>query len=102
MIREMSMKKMTQLQLARQNIITREMKQVATDECLEPEYIRERIAEGKIVIPANHKRTATRVCGIGTGLKPRSMPISELQPIMPILQTNWKSCRRWKRQALMP
>lgn len=69
MIREIPMKKMTQLQLARHNIITREMSQVATDEGLEPELIRERIAEGKIVIPVNHKRTAIKVCGIGTGLK---------------------------------
>ena len=63
------MKKMTQLQLARQNTITPEMKRIAADEGLEPEYIRERIAEGKIVIPANHKRTATKVCGIGAGLR---------------------------------
>ncbi|HHT9130572.1 MAG TPA: phosphomethylpyrimidine synthase ThiC [Candidatus Brocadiaceae bacterium] len=60
---------MTQLQQARQNIITQEMKQVAKDECLDPEYIRARIAEGRIVIPANHKRKAAKVCGIGAGLK---------------------------------
>lgn len=60
---------MTQLQQARQNIITQEMKQVATDEGLDPENIRDRIAEGKIVIPANHKRKATKICGIGAGLK---------------------------------
>ncbi len=60
---------MTQLQQARQNVITQEMKQVAKDECLDPEYIRARIAEGRIVIPANHKRKATKVCGIGAGLK---------------------------------
>ena len=60
---------MTQLQLARQNIITQEMKRVAKDECLDPEFIRSRIAEGKIIIPANHKRKATKLCGIGAGLK---------------------------------
>jgi len=60
---------MTQLQQARQNIITQEMKQVAKDEGLDAELIRMRIAEGKIVIPANRKRKATKVCGIGTGLK---------------------------------
>lgn len=60
---------MTQLQKARQNIITQEMKQVARDEDLDPELIRMRIAEGKIVIPANRKRKATKVCGIGAGLK---------------------------------
>ncbi|HHT9136406.1 MAG TPA: phosphomethylpyrimidine synthase ThiC [Candidatus Wunengus sp. YC60] len=60
---------MTQLQQARQNIITQEMKQVAKDEGLDPEFIRMRIAEGKIVIPANLKRKAAKVCGIGAGLK---------------------------------
>lgn len=60
---------MTQLQQARKNVITQEMKQVAKDECLDPEYIRARIAEGRIVIPANHKRKATKICGIGAGLK---------------------------------
>lgn len=60
---------MTQLQLARQNIITQEMKQVATDEGLDPEYIRKGIAEGKVIIPANHKRKATKICGIGAGLR---------------------------------
>lgn len=60
---------MTQLQLARQNTITQEMRQVAKDEGLDPEYIRLRIAEGKIVIPVNRKRKASKVCGIGAGLK---------------------------------
>jgi phosphomethylpyrimidine synthase len=60
---------MTQLQLARQNIITPEMKQVAKDEGLDPEFIMLRIAEGKIIIPANHKRKATKLFGIGAGLK---------------------------------
>ncbi len=60
---------MTQLQHARQNIITQEMKKVAKDEVLDPEYIRAHIAEGKIIVPANRKRKATKVCGIGTGLK---------------------------------
>ncbi|WKZ17608.1 MAG: phosphomethylpyrimidine synthase ThiC [Candidatus Jettenia sp. CY-1] len=60
---------MTQLQKARQNIITQEMKQVAKEEDLDPEYIKLRIAEGKIVIPVNHKRRSIKVCGIGAGLK---------------------------------
>ncbi len=60
---------MTQLQQARQNIITQEMEHVAKNEDLDPEYIRMHIAEGKIVIPVNHKRKAVKICGIGTGLK---------------------------------
>ncbi|MDR4509772.1 MAG: phosphomethylpyrimidine synthase ThiC [Candidatus Brocadiaceae bacterium] len=60
---------MTQLQKARQGSITREMKQVAKDEGLDPEHIRAKIADGKIVIPVNHRRKATKICGIGEGLK---------------------------------
>ncbi|HHT9104580.1 MAG TPA: phosphomethylpyrimidine synthase ThiC [Candidatus Wujingus californicus] len=60
---------MTQLQQARKNIITFEMKQVAKDEDVDPEYIRENISEGKIIIPVNRKRKATKFCGIGAGLK---------------------------------
>ena len=60
---------MTQLQQARKNIITQEMKQVAKDEDVDPEYIREKISEGKVIIPVNRKRKATRFCGIGVGLK---------------------------------
>lgn len=60
---------MTQLQQARQNIITQEMRQVAKDEDIDPEYVRARIAEGKVIIPVNCKRKAAKVCGIGTGLK---------------------------------
>jgi len=60
---------MTQLQQARKNIITQEMKQVAKDEGVDPEYIREKISEGKVIIPVNRKRKATKFCGIGVGLK---------------------------------
>ncbi len=60
---------MTQLQQARRNVITPEMRQVARDEEVEPEFLRERIAEGKVIIPANRRRKATRVCGIGAHLK---------------------------------
>lgn len=60
---------MTQLQQARKNNITKEMAEVARIEGLDPEYIRGRIAEGKIVIPVNHKRNARKLCGIGAGLK---------------------------------
>ena len=60
---------MTQLQQARRNVITPEMRQVAHDEEVEPEFLRERIAEGKVIIPANRRRKATKVCGIGAHLK---------------------------------
>ncbi len=60
---------MTQLQQARRNVITQEMMQVARDEEVEPEFLRKLIAEGKVIIPANRRRKATKVCGIGAHLK---------------------------------
>ena len=43
----------TQMQLAREGKITDEMKQVAADEQVDVEVIRECVAKGTIAIPAN-------------------------------------------------
>ncbi len=59
----------TQIELARQGIITREMKCVAEDEGFIPEEIRKRVAEGKVVIPCNPVRPNQKTCGIGEGLR---------------------------------
>ncbi len=59
----------TQIELAREGIITKEIEQVAVDEGFEPEIIRELVAKGEIVIPCNPKRKNQNVVGIGTGLK---------------------------------
>lgn len=60
----------TQIQAARQGIITSEMHQVATFEGIDPEIIRQRVAEGLIVIPRNKNRKASFQCfGVGKGLK---------------------------------
>ena len=58
----------TQIEQARQGIITPQMQTVAFDEELAPEYIRQMVAEGKIVIPWNHVRKPKAV-GIGKGLR---------------------------------
>ncbi len=60
---------MTQLELARQGIISPQMETVAQYEGLETELIRQGIAEGIIVIPANIKHTNLVPRGIGQGLK---------------------------------
>lgn len=59
----------TQMQLARQGIITEAMKIVAEQENLSLEFIRENVAKGTIVIccNVNHKNLIPR--GIGQGLK---------------------------------
>lgn len=60
---------MTQLRLAREGKITPQMIKIAEQEGRDPEYIRGKVAEGKIVIPFNTNRCADNVCGVGEGLK---------------------------------
>jgi phosphomethylpyrimidine synthase len=59
----------TQIELARQGNITSQMATIAIDEQLTPEYIRQMVAEGKIVIPWNNIRKPAKVAGIGKGLR---------------------------------
>lgn len=60
----------TQLSAARRGTITDEMKQVARDEGVTPEWLRSKIATGSIIIPANNSRPQkVHRVGIGKGLK---------------------------------
>ena len=59
---------MTQLEQARKNRITPQMRRVACDEGQTPEFIREQIAKGRIVIPYNKNHRPKKVYGIGEGL----------------------------------
>jgi phosphomethylpyrimidine synthase len=49
---------MTQLQAARNGTITSEMRRVAERECVAPELIRDEVARGRLVIPANVRHLA--------------------------------------------
>jgi len=60
---------MTQLELAREGIISQQMEVVAQHEGVEAEFVRLGVARGAIVIPANTKHTNLVPCGIGQGLK---------------------------------
>jgi len=60
---------MTQLELARKGTIPPEMKLVARNERIEAEFVRQGVAEGTIVIPANTNHTNLVPCGIGQGLR---------------------------------
>jgi phosphomethylpyrimidine synthase len=60
---------LTQLEQARQSTITDVMRQVASEESIEVNTLCRRIAEGKVIIPANVRRKATRYCGVGQGLR---------------------------------
>ena len=59
---------MTQLQDARKNILTDEMKEVAIKENVSEDFILKSVAEGKIVIPSNINRKIS-ASGIGAGLR---------------------------------
>ncbi|MCL2766865.1 MAG: phosphomethylpyrimidine synthase ThiC, partial [Peptococcaceae bacterium] len=59
----------TQMDAARKGLITREMERVAEKERMTPEDLRQGIADGRIVIPANKNHTSLYPCGIGQGMQ---------------------------------
>jgi len=59
---------MTQLESARKGIITPEMKRVAEKEKLSPEFIRDEISAGRLIIPANIRHLKHRLDPIGIGI----------------------------------
>lgn len=63
------MKRKTQIEAAREGIITDEMQVVAEKEQLDVSEICQKVAEGSVVIPANYNHTALSAEGIGQGLR---------------------------------
>ncbi|MGD9142354.1 MAG: phosphomethylpyrimidine synthase ThiC [Dehalococcoidia bacterium] len=59
---------MTQLEIAKSGNISPEMEAVAKAEGLDVELIRERIAGGTVVVPANVNHRGLEPCGVGKGL----------------------------------
>jgi phosphomethylpyrimidine synthase len=60
---------MTQLEYAKNNIITPLVKKIAASERLSPRLISSRISSGKIVIPLNKNHLVSKPCAIGYGLR---------------------------------
>lgn len=60
---------MTQLEAARNKNITEEMRLLAKAEGISPEFIRDGVANGTIVIPSNVNREIPKYCAIGKGLR---------------------------------
>ncbi|MEK6645799.1 MAG: phosphomethylpyrimidine synthase ThiC [Candidatus Firestonebacteria bacterium] len=60
---------MTQLINARRGKITDEMRFVGKSEQIDVQDLRKKIADGKIVIPANIRHKIKKPCGIGEGLR---------------------------------
>jgi phosphomethylpyrimidine synthase len=59
---------MTQLQMARRGVVSPQMKLVAQNEGLDADVVRQGVADGTIVIPANLGHRNLQPCGIGKGL----------------------------------
>ena len=59
----------TQMDAAKKGIITEEMRTVAEKEAMNPDLLREKIAEGKIVIPCNKNHKSISPEGVGEGLR---------------------------------
>lgn len=55
----------SQMHYARRGIVTGEMEYVASEENLTPEFVRQEVASGRLVIPANHFHKDLRPIGIG-------------------------------------
>ena len=60
---------MTQLEMARQGIISPQMRIVAEQESLDAEVIRQKIEKGVVVVPVNKNHRNLVPCGIGEGLR---------------------------------
>ena len=58
----------TQMEAARQGVITPQMEQVLAAEKISPADLRERVADGRIVIPANKHHFSLIARGVGAGL----------------------------------
>ena len=59
----------TQLEAAREGIITAQISTVARNEGLAPELVRTRVAAGEIAILSHPQRPQQEAVGIGTGLR---------------------------------
>src|SRR5437588_11792611 len=62
---------MTQIDAARQGVITEEMHYVARREDLDPQLIRDEVARGRMVIPANKVHLQKRLEPMGIGVAAR-------------------------------
>ncbi len=60
---------MTQRIKARKGIVTKEMEIIAREEGVIPEWLRDKVASGRVIIPANRKHKGVKPIGIGERLR---------------------------------
>lgn len=95
---------MTQLEAAKQGIITEEMRQVAEDEHIDAEKIREGVEAGHIVIPANKNHRSLHAYGIGEGLRTKmnvNLGVSKDCHDYSVEQEKARLALRMKAEAIM-
>jgi len=60
---------MTQLELAKKNKTSSQMREIAKSENVSLNFLKKKISEGRIVIPCNINHHIKKICGIGEGLR---------------------------------
>jgi phosphomethylpyrimidine synthase len=60
---------MTQRIKARKGIVTKEMETIAIEEGVSPEWLKDKVASGRAIIPVNPKHKGVKPVGIGEGLR---------------------------------
>src|SRR3954469_23408118 len=72
----------SQMHFARKGLITEEMLYVAEREKVKPELIRDEVAAGRMIIPANINHPELEPMAIGVESFARSMPTSAIPPLL--------------------
>jgi len=62
----------TQIELAREGIVLKQMQAVAADGNMDAKRVRDGASKGQIVVPTNPLRKKQKVVGIGRGLRTRA------------------------------
>lgn len=94
----------TQMDAAKKGLITKEMKRVAEKEQIDIELLRQRIAEGSVVIPANKNHHHLDPHGIGKGLKTKmnvNLGVSKDCPNVEMELEKVKKALQFKVEAIM-
>jgi phosphomethylpyrimidine synthase len=78
---------MTQLERAKSGEVTPQMMDVAREEGIAAEKIRDKVASGLVVIPCNENHRNLKVCGIGHGLRTKVNANLGTSPVYP----EWKN-----------
>ena len=100
----MKMNYTTQMDAAKRGIITREMEIVSKKENMDIEVLREKIAKGHIVIPANKNHKSLDPEGIGSGLRTKinvNLGISRDCPDVDLELDKVKTAIDMKAEAIM-